>query len=54
MVGKKDLLPKRLMFLEPGGDRTEIDLKKIEFDKKIREATFKPDFPKDAEVIEQN
>lgn len=56
---KKSLLPFRLAFQEPGtsdapGDRTEIDLKKVEFNNKIKPSVFEPVFPKDAEVIEQN
>jgi outer membrane lipoprotein-sorting protein len=58
-VRKKDLLPLKLVFIEPGagnteGDKTEILLKSVKFNEKIDESFFKPDFPKDAEVIEQN
>jgi len=58
-VRKKDLLPLKLVFIEPGvgnaeGDKTEILLKSVKFNEKINDSFFKPDFPKDAEVIEQN
>jgi len=53
-VKKDALLPSRLVFIETGGDRTEVTLTNVEFNKKIKDSVFKPDFPKDAEVIEQN
>jgi len=53
-LDKKNLQPLRLVFLEPGGDETEINIKKLDFNKRIKESVFKPDFPSDAEVIEQN
>lgn len=53
-VKKKNLVPARLLFLEPGGDTTRIELEKVEFNRKIKPSVFKPDFPEDAEVIEQN
>jgi len=53
-VKKDSLTPKRLVFLEDGEDTTEITLNSVEFNKKIKESIFKPDFPRDAEVIERN
>ncbi len=53
-VTRKTLIPKRLVFLESGGDRTEITITKVKFNKRIKPSIFKPDFPRDAEVIEQN
>lgn len=52
-VDKKSLLPQKLVFLQEGGDKTIITLKDIKFNKKIKQSLFKPDFPRDAEVIEQ-
>lgn len=55
-LDKENLQPLRLVFIEPQPtrDETQIDLKNLEFNKKIKPQVFKPDFPKDAEVIEQN
>lgn len=55
-VDKENLQPLRLIFIEPepNRDETQIDVKNLEFNKKIKPQVFKPDFPKDAEVIEQN
>lgn len=51
---KESLTPKRLVFLEDDEDTTEITLTNIKFNEKIKESVFKPDFPRDAEVIERN
>lgn len=53
-ISRSALLPQRLVFLEDTGDRTEIDILEVEFNKKIKDSVFEPDFPDDAEVIEQN
>jgi outer membrane lipoprotein-sorting protein len=55
-VKKADLQPVRLVFIEPEPNRDEtlIEIKKLEFNEKIKSQVFKPDFPKEAEWIEQN
>ncbi|MBN1900800.1 outer membrane lipoprotein carrier protein LolA [Candidatus Sumerlaeota bacterium] len=55
-VDKEKLQPLRLVFIEPepNKDETRIEIKNLEFNKKLKAQVFKPDFPRDAEVIEQN
>ncbi len=53
-INRESLQPEKIIFDESGGDRTEILMQNIRFNRSIKDTLFKPEFPKDAEIIEQN
>ncbi|GAB4311277.1 MAG: hypothetical protein Kow0059_01220 [Candidatus Sumerlaeia bacterium] len=51
---KRELLPRRVVWLTTDENRTTLILKNIERNAKLPADVFKPVFPKDTEIIERN